>query len=466
MVKKRDEVVLEIESAAFEGAGVARLDNQVVFVPHTVPGDIVRAVVTRKKKRHLEASLLEVLSPSPERIEPKCKYFGTCGGCSWQCMHYETQLDCKRNQVQELLERIGGVGSVEVEPTLPSEAPFYYRNKMEFSFGSNRWLTKEEIDTGDRLKKGFALGLHIPKRFDKILDLDVCYLQPDPSVAIVNRVREIALQEGWTCHNVRSNSGYLKNLVLRIGQGTGELMINLVTSTHEPERMTLLADILVTEFPTICTIINSINSARSPVALGEIEHVVHGNGTIREKMGPLFFEITPTVFFQPNTLQAERLVSTVKSFLDLSSEESVYDLFCGLGTIGLSLADQAGQVIGVENHAASVEMARKNCQVNGIENCVFEVGDASEAFSSEFRAKFGRMDRVVLDPPRPGLHPKVCEALLIVKPEKIVYTSCNPATQARDLKLLSEGYSVDRVQPIDMFPQTYHIEVVAALSRR
>jgi 23S rRNA (uracil1939-C5)-methyltransferase len=466
MAKQRDELVLEIESAAFEGAGVARLDKQVVFVPYTVPGDKVRAVVTRKKKKHLEASLLEVLRPSADRIDPKCKYFGTCGGCSWQCMSYKAQLQSKRSQVKELFERIGGIDSIGVEPVAPCQEPFFYRNKMEFSFGSNRWLTQDEIASGRKLRKGFALGLHIPKRFDKILDLDICYLQSDPSAAVVNRIREIGLQEGWTCHNVRSNSGYLRNLVLRIARGTGEVMINLVTSVHEPERIELLKRSLLNEFPDITTIVNSINEGQSPVASGEVELVVHGKGTICEKLGSLTFEVTPTSFFQPNTLQAEHLVSTVGTFLDLNPDQTLYDLYCGLGTFGLSLARQVRQVVGVETHETSVRMARKNCRLNGIDNCIFEVGDAVEALSSDFRGKFGNPDRVVLDPPRPGLHPRLCEALLAAQPEKIVYTSCNPATQARDLKLLNEGYAIDRVQPIDMFPQTYHIEVVAALSRR
>jgi 23S rRNA (uracil1939-C5)-methyltransferase len=466
MVKKRDEIVVEIESAAFEGAGVARLDNQVVFIPYGVPGDRVRAVVTRKKKRHLEAAIQEVVRPSPDRIEPRCKHFGICGGCSWQCMRYDAQLEFKRKQVQELLERIGGLSSVTVEPTVPCPEPFYYRNKMEFSFGVNRWLTREEIDSGKPLTKGFALGLHIPKRFDKILDLDVCYLQADPSVAIMNRVREIALEEGWTCHNSRSNSGYLRHLVLRIGQGSGDLMVNLVTTSHEPERIALFTKALLSEFPVISTVVNSVNSSRSPIASGEMEHVSFGDGTIREEIGSLVFEIAPTSFFQPNTAQAERLVSTISRFLDSSHGQTVYDLFCGLGTIGLSLSDQVGKVVGIENNETSVEMARKNCQINGIDNCIFQVGDAAEALASDFMRSFGKPDRLVLDPPRPGLHPKLCEAILRAKPERIVYTSCNPATQARDLKLLSGAYEIERVQPIDMFPQTYHIEAVAALQLR
>jgi 23S rRNA (uracil1939-C5)-methyltransferase len=466
MLKKRDEVVLEIESAAFEGRGVARIENQVVFVPYSVPGDRIRAVVTRKKRKYLEAVIEEVIRPSSYRVEPRCKYFGICGGCSWQCLQYEKQLEYKREQIEELLKRIGGVGSVPVEPVLLSAEPFQYRNKMEFSFGTNRWLTKEEIESGRPLDKGFALGLHIPKRFDKILDLDECHLQVEPSMAIVNRVREVALEAGWTCYNSRSNSGYLRNLVIRISYRSNAVMINLVTSQHHPERMELLTQRLVKEFPSISTLVNSINSGRSPLASGEIEHIYHGQGTIRESIGDLQFEIAPTSFFQPNTAQAEKMLSVIAEFLKPSLSHTVYDLFCGLGTIGLSVAHHVGRVVGIENNVRSVQMARENGRINGVKNCDFQAGDALEALSSEFVSRFGQPDRVILDPPRPGLHAKLCEAILNIRPERIVYTSCNPATQARDLKMLSEAYEVERIQPVDMFPQTYHIEVVAALRRK
>ncbi|MGW8182265.1 MAG: 23S rRNA (uracil(1939)-C(5))-methyltransferase RlmD, partial [bacterium] len=329
-----------------------------------------------------------------------------------------------------------------------------------------RWLTKEEIASGKELSKGFALGLHIPKRFDKILDLDVCYLQSDLSVAILNRVRKIALEQKWTFYNSRSHSGYLKNLVFRTGHRSGDLMIILVTDAYDPGRLELFTDTLVREFPVITTVVNSINSGRSPVASGDVEHVSFGDGAIREQLGPLLFEISPTSFFQPNTLQAEQLISTVVEFLNPSQGQTVYDLFCGLGTFGLSVSHRLETVVGVENNETSVQMARKNCQLNDIENCIFQTGDAIEALSSEFMVRFGRPDCLILDPPRPGLHPKLCEAILRAKPERVVYTSCNPATQARDLQLLSEAYQVEQVQPIDMFPQTYHIEAVAALQLR
>jgi len=466
MARKRDEITVEIESSAFKGVGVARLDNQVVFVPFTVPGDRVRAVVTRKKRNYLEASLEQVLLPSPDRIEPRCAHFGTCGGCSWQCMAYQKQLEYKRIQIQELLERIGGMRSIPVEPTLASSNPFFYRNKMEFSFGCSRWLTREEIESGRELNKSFALGLHIPRRFDKILDLDECYLQADPSIAILNRVREIALEEGWTCYDSRRHTGYLRNLILRIGSNSSDLMVNVVTAAYHPERTALLTESLTSQFPAITTIVNSVNSGRSPVVSGDREYVSFGTGMIQERIGNLVFEIAPTSFFQPNTAQAAQLLSTISEFLQSTRQQTVYDLFCGLGTIGLFLSHRAGKVVGIEDSERSVQLARKNSEINGIDNCVFQVADAADAFTSDFIQRFGNPDRLVLDPPRPGLHPKLCKRILRVRPERIVYTSCNPATQARDLRLLSDAYEIERIQPIDMFPQTYHIEAVAALRLR
>jgi 23S rRNA (uracil1939-C5)-methyltransferase len=466
MVSKGDETVLEVESAAYRGAAVARAERAVVFVPFAVPGDRIRATIIKAKRKYLEAVVDEILRPSPDRVEPRCKYFGTCGGCSWQNIRYERQLDLKRDQVATLLERIGGIKSVRLMSTLPSPSPYYYRNKMEFSFGSNRWLTREEIASGQKLEKHFALGLHIPKRYDKLLDLDVCYLQSSLSVAIVNCVRQLALEQGWTCYNTHENSGYLRNLVIRTGIRTGDMMLKLVTSTHEPEKIEFLTAHLLSEFPQISTFINSINPGRSPIAAGDQEYVCHGDGTIREQIGDLTFVIGPTCFFQPNTLQAERIFGIISSFAKLQKGDTLYDLFCGLGAIGIFLSHQVRKVVGVESHEASVNLARMNAKINGIENCSFHVGDASFALTTDFMSKMGYPDVLILDPPRNGLHPALSQAILRIRPQRIVYLSCNPATQARDLRLLASVYQVEVVQPVDMFPQTYHIEVVASLRAR
>jgi 23S rRNA (uracil1939-C5)-methyltransferase len=462
MVTRGDRLELVVDSAAFEGTTVARIDGLVVFVPYGVPGDRVRATITRKRRKYVEASIDEVISASPHRIEPECSYFGLCGGCTLQHVDYEYQLEIKRELVKDLLARIGGVQSPEVQPTIPSPQRFHYRNKMEFSFGTSRWMTREEIASGEELQKKFALGLHIPKRFDKILDLEECHLQRPPSSEIVNRVREYVVEKGWPAYNSRSHVGYLRNLAIRMGAHTDDIMVNLVTAKHEQDRVEGLSSMLLEEFSTISTIINTINGTRSPVAV-EQEIVLHGNGWIRERIQDLEFRITPTSFFQPNAYQAENLFSQILAMAELGQDAMVYDLYCGLGAISLFLARTCRSVLGVENHQESVRMANENAERNGIENCSFIAADAVEALKPDFIERNGEPDVLILDPPRAGLHPDVLKRLLRAKPKRIVYTSCNPATQARDLKILTEVYRVLAVQPVDMFPMTFHIESVVAL---
>ncbi len=462
MVARGDQLELEIDSAAYEGTTVARIDGLVVFVPYGVPGDRVRATITRKRRKYVEASIDEVVSASPHRVEPECRHFGLCGGCTLQNVEYEQQLKIKQELVKELLERIGGAQTPEVRPTIPSPQRYHYRNKMEFSFGTSRWLTREEIDSGEELQKGFALGLHIPKRFDKILDLEECHLQGPPSAEIVNRVREYVVEKGWPAYNSRSHEGYLRNLAIRMGSHTGEIMVNLITASDEPDRVDGLKTMLLESFPSISTIVNSVKSTRSPVAV-EKEIVCHGSGQIRERIQDLEFRISPTSFFQPNAYQAGNLFSEILRMAEPMKDSLIYDLYCGLGAISLFLARACREVLGVENHQESVRMAADNAQLNGIENCRFVAADAVEALTPEFVRQNGKPDALVLDPPRAGLHPDVAKGLMRMKPKRIVYTSCNPATQARDLKILAEEYEILAVQPVDMFPQTYHIESVVAL---
>lgn len=466
MVSRGQELELTILSAAYEGTTVARVENLVVFVPFGVPGDRVWARVVKKRRKFAEAVILKVLEPSPLRAEPRCGYFGTCGGCRLQNVQYESQLEIKRGQVQELLERIGGLTSIEVPPVLGCPNEFYYRNKMEFSFGSSRWLTAEEIEAGGELDRDFALGLHIPKRFDKILDIEECFLQDPRTPQIVNPVRALAKQRGWSPYNTLKHEGFMRNLVIRMGMNTSEIMVNLVTSSYEEERAQEVKDLLLREVPAVTTILNTINSSRSPVASGDEQYVLHGDGLLRDRIGHVMFQIAPTSFFQPNTIQAECLFSCIKSFAQLTGGETLFDLFCGLGSIGLFLANSVQRVVGIESHADSVEFASANARLNGIENAEFVVGDSVESLDPGFLRKYGFPDVVILDPPRAGLHPDVCEGLLKLLPKRIVYTSCNPATQARDLKILGSRYDVRAVQPVDMFPQTYHIENVAQLELR
>ncbi|HLU99795.1 MAG TPA: 23S rRNA (uracil(1939)-C(5))-methyltransferase RlmD [Acidobacteriota bacterium] len=465
MLKKGDLIQLTLDTAAFEGVAVGRVDDFVVFVPHGVPGDRVQVRVVRKRKRHAHAVIEQILNHSPDRIVPRCRYFGVCGGCSWQHVEYDRQLAFKREHVRDLLKRIGGLEGVEVAFVVPSPSPYYYRNKMEFTFGSSRWLTRQEIESGQELDRDFALGLHVPKRFDRILDLEECHLQGSLSHRMVNFTRHLSRQEGWEAYDTRRNEGFLRNLVIRIGVRTGQQLINIVTRDSRPAAMELLSSSLLEEFPSITTIINSINPGRSPVASGE-QQIYYGDGYIMEEIANLKFKVTATAFFQPNTLQAGNLFRIIRELAGLQGNETVYDLYTGLGAIALFLARDAERVVGVENHSDSIRLASENAELNQIENCVFREGDVAEVLDRDWVRRHGQPHVVIVDPPRVGLAEKAVASLLSIRPKRIVYSSCNPATQARDLQMLAEAYHIVGVHPVDMFPQTYHIENVALLERR
>ena len=464
-MKRGDIVELEISSPAFEGSAVGRVDNLVVFVPYAVPGDRIRARITRKKRKFAEAVIEEILEPSGDRTDPRCIHFGTCGGCTLQNARYEKQLEYKQLQVTALMERIGGFRDIKVNPVLASGQQFEYRNKMEYTFGASRWLTSEEIASGEKFSRDFALGLHVPKRFDRILDLTECHLQDQVSMKILGICRGTAIEKGWTPYNVVDHTGYLRNLIIRRGINTGDLMVNLVTTASDPEKIEFLCKELLDNVPSITTILNCINSGPNPTAMEE-EIILHGNGMISDRIGDITYNIAPFSFFQPNTRQAEVLFSAIREAAALEGTETLYDLYCGLGAISLFLSGSAKKVVGVETHTRSVELARKNAEEQGSGNCRFFDMDVLEALEPDFLAENGKPDIVILDPPRAGLHPKALTGLLSAEPERIVYTSCNPATQARDLNLLGESYDLVSVQPVDMFPQTWHIESVATLRRR
>jgi 23S rRNA (uracil1939-C5)-methyltransferase len=464
-IVKGQNVEIELTSAAYEGSAIGRVDELVVFVRGGIPGDRVLARVTKLKKRFAEAVVETVLRPSTHRVEPICRHFGVCGGCTWQNAGYELQLEFKQRQVADLLERIAVLPDLVVKPTLASPKAYHYRNKMEFTFGPRPWMTREEIESSAPFEKQFALGLHVPGRFDKVLDLETCYLQAPITPQILDEVRRTSLEQEWLPYDSRAHEGYLRNLVIRISEHTKEVMVNLVTSWDDPRRMKLLVEGLRARFPEVTTVINTLNSGRSPVAAGE-ETVYYGTGKITERIGPILFAVEPSSFFQPNSLQAEQLYGVVKDFAGLSGSENVLDLYCGMGGISLFLAKGARAVEGVENHSRSVQAATMNAERNSINNCRFVEADVA-AFLKQFATRREKVpDVVILDPPRAGMHPDVCASLLQLQAARIVYVSCNPATQARDLLALKEGYLVEQVQPIDMFPQTYHIENVVALSRK
>ncbi|MFQ5569003.1 MAG: 23S rRNA (uracil(1939)-C(5))-methyltransferase RlmD [Rhodothermales bacterium] len=464
-LKRGVEVELTIEKFADRGKSLARLDGYVVFVAGTVPGDRVRARVVKKKKNYAEARLIDVLTPSPLRTEPRCFYFETCGGCKWQHVAYSAQLEAKRQSVQEALTHHGQFEGVEVRPTMGAEEVYFYRNKMEFSFSTHRWLTPKEIATGRDFDTDFALGLHVPGHFYKVLDLHECHLQSELSIRLVNGVREFVKVQAWKPWDIRQHTGFLRHLVIRLGTHTGEVMVNLVTNGYDEARMAELAVYLQMEFPEVTTLVNTINTGVAQTAYGEAMHTIYGPGVIHDMIGPYGFKIAPNAFFQTNTRQAQRLYEVARDFADLRPDDLLYDLYCGAGTISLFMAGEVQRVVGVELIEEAIANARANARDNGIDNCTFAAGDLMKMFTPGFVQEHGRPDVLIVDPPRAGMHPRVVKQIAQLRPERFVYVSCNPMTQARDLALLSDVYTIEAVQPVDLFPHTHHIENVVKLKR-
>ena len=462
-LKRGAEIELVMEKFADRGKSLARLDGYVIFVAGAVPGDRVRALVTKGKKKYAEARLLEVLEPSSLRTEPRCFYFGTCGGCKWQHVAYQAQLEAKRQSVEDALLRHAQLEHVDVRPPLGAEAIYFYRNKMEFSFSTHRWLTPQEIATAEKFDTGFALGLHVPGNFYKVLDLKECHLQSELSVRIVNSLRDFAGLREWKPWNVRSHEGFLRHLVIRQGAHTGETMVNLVTNGYDRTQMDELALFFQMEFPEVTTFVNTINTGVAQTAYGEAMHTIFGPGVIHDKIGPYRFEIAPNAFFQTNTRQAERLYEVARDFADLKPDDLVYDLYCGAGTISLFIAGHVRHVVGVELVEEAVANARANAVANSVENCTFIAGDMLRVFTPDFMQEHGRPDVLIVDPPRAGMHPKVVKQIVALRPERFIYVSCNPLSQAHDLAVLKDLYTVEAVQPVDLFPHTHHIENVIKL---
>lgn len=462
-LQKGHETSLLIEGAAFKGKGVGKVDGMAVFVTGTMPGDEVRVRIIKKKKNYREGKLLEILSPSPDRITTKCSHASVCGGCSWQHVPYQKQLEYKTQQVKDHVKRIGGLDT-PVHNAVGSEKDFYYRNKMEYSVSSKRWLTEEEIRSDDFVDDaGFAAGLHAPGRFDKILNLNECHLQAEESFQILSFVRNYCLEHGIEPFNTFEKTGYLRHVMIRNAYHTEDFMVNLVTFKDELDIVTKLSNALREAFPIITTIINNVNDQISPTSVGRFEHVIFGPGFIRDKIGDFEFKIHPNAFFQTNTAQAERLYDIAREYADLKEGEIVYDLYCGVGTLSLYMSQQASKVLGIELVDVAVENAKFNAIENGVDNVSFIKGDMKDVFTANMVSEFGAPDVLITDPPRAGMHPDVVTRLCELKVPKIVYVSCDSSTMARDLKILSEVYDILEVQPVDMFPQTYHVEAVAKL---
>jgi len=465
-LKKGTEITLEIVDAAFKGKGVAKVNGLAVFVPGTMPGDVVRARIIKRKKSYREAKVLELLEPSPDRITPKCQHANVCGGCSWQHVPYSKQLEFKTRQVTDHIRRIAGL-ETPVLPAIGSENQFYYRNKMEYSISDKRWLTEAEIKSDEFIDDTtFAAGLHAPGRFDKILDLNECHLQRKESFQILQFIKNYCIEHGIEPFRIFEKEGFLRHVMIRTSHHTNDFMVNLVTFQDDQEVVKKLSGELLDSFPMITTIVNNVNDQPNPTAIGRYEHVVFGPGFIRDRIGEFEFKIHPNAFFQTNTAQAERLYDIALDFAELQEGDIVYDLYCGVGTLSLYMSQKASKVLGIELVDVAVENAKFNALENKVENVSFVRGDMKDVFTKEMVEEYGAPDVLITDPPRAGMHPDVVDRLCELRVPKIVYVSCDSSTMARDLKVLSQEYEINVVQPVDMFPQTYHVEAIAKLTLR
>ena len=468
MGRKKDLPLLKsvtITDIGSEGNAIARVNDMVLFVPGMIPGDVVDIQVKRKKKRYMEGVAVAVTTPSPGRITPPCRHFGICGGCRWQHLPYERQLYYKEKQVTDNLTRIGHLRIPAVNPIIGSGNVYGYRNKLEFTFSEKRWLTREEVASGRKAGQMPALGFHIPGVFDKVLDITECLLMTDPSDTIRNEVRRYALEKGLGFYDFKEHSGFLRNMIIRIST-TGEVMIVLVTTDQEPAAREGLLKHLGNVFPGITSLWYIINIKRNDSIADLMPVHFSGSRYITEEMDNLKFRVGPKSFYQTNSRQAVRLYGVVKDFAQLTGTENVWDLYTGTGTIACYLASTAGRVTGIEYIEEAVADARINSSANGIGNTEFIAGDIREVLNDSFFTSHSKPDVIITDPPRAGMHSDVTAAMLHSGAERIVYVSCNPATQARDLDILSSAYEIKRVQPVDMFPQTFHVENVVLLERR
>jgi 23S rRNA (uracil1939-C5)-methyltransferase len=468
-VGRRKEIPLlekvRITDIGAEGNALARVDNLVVFVPMLIPGDIVDIRVIKKRKRYLEGRVVKFHEYSPDRIEPRCIHFGVCGGCKWQHLPYNLQLKYKEKQVRDNLVRIGKIDLPDINPIIGSSDVFMYRNKLEYTFSDKRWLTIDEVGSDTRFEKENALGFHIPGLFDKVLDIEECHLQPDPSNSIKNAVRQYAQKNSLQFFDLREQKGFLRNIVIR-NSLNGKFMVILVLFADDAEKRNGLLDFLASEFPQITSLMYVINSKKND-SLNDQEPILYkGENHLVEEMDGLKFRIGPKSFYQTNTKQALELYRVAKDFAGLTGKEIVYDLYTGTGTIANYVASHANKVIGIEYMEEAVQDATINARINGILNTHFFAGDMKDVLSSEFFNSNGKPDVIITDPPRAGMHEDVIKIIASAAPEKIVYISCNPSTQSRDIQLLSGLYHVERVQPVDMFPHTHHVENVVLLMRK
>ncbi len=468
MSRKKVDLILEnvlIESVAAEGKAIAHVDGMVLFVEFAVPGDVVDVKVFKKKKNFMEGYTIRTVTPSPKRLKPFCPHFGICGGCKWQPLPYDMQLEAKRQQVYDQLVRIGHLEVPEIRPTLPSELTEYYRNKLEFTASDKRWVYKDEDPESIPIEDRGGLGFHVGKFFDKVLDIKDCHLQRDPSNAIRLFIKRFCVENGYEFFNIRDNHGFFRNMFVRTAEN-GDVMLIMCFYEDDVAKRTALLDAVSAAFPEITSLYYVINRKLNDSISDQDCILYKGEDSIYEEMEGLRFKIGPKSFYQTNTRQAYRLYSVAREFADLKGNEVVYDLYTGTGTIAQFVSSKASKVIGIEYVPEAIEDAVTNAANNGITNCEFFAGDMKDVLSPAFISQHGHPDVIILDPPRAGIHPDVAKVILEAEPERMVYVSCNPASQARDLAIFSEKYTITAVQPVDMFPHTQHVENVCALIKK
>lgn len=456
---------IEVVDLAAEGKAIAKVDELIVFIQHAVPGDVVDIQITNKRRNYMEGYPVKYHKYSKDRVEAFCSHFGVCGGCKWQQLPYEKQKEYKQQQVADNLQRIGKVQTSSMKPIMGAEKTRYYRNKLEYTFSAIRWLTNDEMQTPDEEKELRALGFHIPKMFDKIVDIKHCYLQAEPSNKIRLMTRDFCIKNDYSFYNSRKKEGYMRNLIIRTSS-TGETMVIVVFGYHDEENQSALLNYLKNNAPEITSLLYVINQKLNDTITDLPVHLWHGREYIFEEMERLKYKIGAKSFYQTNSQQAYQLYKIARNFAQLSGNEIVYDLYTGTGTIANFIAGDAKKVIGVEYIPEAIEDANENSSLNGIDNTHFFAGDMKDLLTKEFIEAHGTPDVIITDPPRAGMHPKVVQTILNANPKRIVYVSCNPATQARDIQVLSDKYQVTEIQPVDMFPHTHHVENVVLLQAK
>ena len=456
---------IEVINTASKGKSIARHDGRVIFINGAIPGDICNITVFKKRRKYWEARVDKIIKKSKYRIEPKCSHFGTCGGCKWQNMQYDAQLNFKQNEVLNNLSKIGGVTIDKYNKILGSKKTYNYRNKMEFTFSNKRWLTQEEILSNENIADKNALGFHVPGMFDKVIDIKTCHLQDEPSNTIRNRIREFALNNKLSFFDLKKQEGLLRNLMIRISK-IGEIMVLVQFFNDDSKKINLLMSFIKDSFSEITSLLYTINTKPNNTIYDQEIICYSGKNYIREKIENLTFKIGPKSFFQTNSEQAKLLYSSVRKLANIKNNDVVYDLYTGTGTIAQFISNNAKKVVGIDSVPEAIDAAMESAKDNNIRNCIFYSGDMKNIFSDEFILKNGKPDVIIADPPRDGMHKKVIEQLLKILAKRIIYVSCNPATQARDLALLKEKYNIKEIQSVDMFPHTHHVENILSLDLR